>query len=116
MIGFVPKRILMTADTIGGVWTYSLELARGLAKHGVEVHLATMGALPTREQRKEASDIRGLLLHTSTCKLEWMDDRWGDVERAGEWLLKLEQTTRPDLIHLNGYAHAVLPWSVPTIV
>lgn len=23
-----PHRILMTADTVGGVWTYALELAR----------------------------------------------------------------------------------------
>ena len=36
-------KILMTADTVGGVWTYALELAGALAPHGVEVALATMG-------------------------------------------------------------------------
>jgi hypothetical protein len=38
------KKVLMTADTVGGVWTYALELAAGLGEHGVEVAIATMGA------------------------------------------------------------------------
>ena len=41
----ITRRILMTADTIGGVWTYALEFARALGPHGIEVTLATMGAL-----------------------------------------------------------------------
>ena len=31
----LPRRVLMTADTVGGVWTYAIELARGLAERGV---------------------------------------------------------------------------------
>ncbi|HYO60185.1 MAG TPA: glycosyltransferase family 1 protein, partial [Archangium sp.] len=34
----------MTADTVGGVWTYALELCRALAGDGVQVELATLGA------------------------------------------------------------------------
>ena len=37
-----PQKIFMTADTIGGVWTYALELTRALQFFSVEVHLATM--------------------------------------------------------------------------
>ena len=37
------RRVLMTADTVGGVWTYALELARALAGFGVETTLAVMG-------------------------------------------------------------------------
>ena len=33
-------RILLSTDAVGGVWRYSLELARGLALHGAEVVLA----------------------------------------------------------------------------
>ena len=29
-----------------------------------------------------------------------------DVLRAGAWLMELEATYAPDLVHLNGYAHA----------
>ena len=34
----------MSADTVGGVWRYALDLAAGLDTHDVEVHLVTMGA------------------------------------------------------------------------
>ena len=45
-----------------------------------------------------------------------MDDPWDDVERAGDWLLGLARRARPDLVHLNGYAHAALPWRRPALV
>jgi glycosyltransferase involved in cell wall biosynthesis len=106
----------MTADTVGGVWTYSLELARNLAGRGVQVSLATMGALPSDEQRREARRIEGLCLFESSFRLEWMDDPWEDVARAGDWLLDLERRTSPDVVHLNGYCHGALPWRAPTLM
>jgi glycosyltransferase involved in cell wall biosynthesis len=45
-----------------------------------------------------------------------MSDPWTDVERAGSWLLSLARVVRPDVVHLNGYAHAKLPWPVPVVV
>jgi glycosyltransferase involved in cell wall biosynthesis len=51
-----------------------------------------------------------------SCRLEWMDDPWDDVARSGEWLCALEDTIRPDVVHLNGYCHAALPWRAPAIV
>lgn len=110
------KRILMTADTVGGVWTYALELTRALQPYGVEVLLATMGPPLSAAQRKDAHKIDNLDLFKSNYKLEWMPDCWPDVKRAGDWLLHLENQLRPDLIHLNGYAHADLSWSGPTLV
>src|SRR5438477_5985605 len=44
------RAVLMTADTLGGVWEYSMELARGLAAEGIRVLLATLGRLPSRAQ------------------------------------------------------------------
>ncbi|WP_243371689.1 glycosyltransferase family 4 protein [Geotalea sp. SG265] len=111
-----PRRILMTTDTVGGVWNYSLELARGLAKYDVEVALATMGPLPTQEQRRQASHIHNITLHESGFRLEWMEDPWEDVEKCGEWLMRLDNELKPDLVHLNGYSHADLPWSCPCMV
>ncbi len=106
----------MTTDTVGGVWTYSLELAQALLAHDVEIVLATMGPLPTPEQIAEAESVRSITLHTSAYRLEWMDDPWRDVERAGEWLLDLERQVRPDIVHLNGYAHGALNWSAPCVI
>ena len=111
-----PQRILMTADTVGGVWTYALELTRALQAYDVEVLLATMGPGLTAAQRKDAQSIPNLNLFKSDYKLEWMPDCWPDVKRAGDWLLHLENRLRPDIIHLNGYTHGKLPWNNPTLV
>ena len=52
-------RVLMTADCVGGVWTYALDLAESLGDFGVEVLLATMGPRPSRRNFVErASDRR----------------------------------------------------------
>jgi glycosyltransferase involved in cell wall biosynthesis len=106
----------MTADTVGGVWTYAIDLARGLAERGVEVALATMGDPLNDSQREKADRIPRLRVFESTFKLEWMEDPWRDVEKAAEWLLRLEDRVRPDLIHLNSYAHGALPWSAPKVM
>jgi len=74
------KRILMTADTVGGVWTYALELVRGLGESGVEVALATMGSPLTSQQRLAAESIATLEVFESNFKLEWMENPWDDVE------------------------------------
>ncbi|HEX5829592.1 MAG TPA: glycosyltransferase family 4 protein [Gemmatimonadaceae bacterium] len=106
----------MTADAVGGVWTYAVELTRALASHGVEVAIATMGVPPSAAQRAEVAALPNATLHESAFRLEWMADPWDDVARAGDWLLSLERRQRPDVVHLNGYAHAALPWRAPALV
>lgn len=109
-------RILMTADTVGGVWTYALDLAGALAAAGVEVHLATMGRRLDAGQRARLARSAVAALHESTFALEWQEDPWADLARAGDWLLALEDASSPDVVHLNGYAHGVLPWRAPVVV
>lgn len=111
-----PLRVLMTTDTVGGVFTYALDLTRALAPLGVEVVLATMGRLPTREQRRAMASLRNLTVVESSYRLEWMDDPWEDVARAGSFLLDLERRFAPDVVHLNGYVHAGLPFRAPVLV
>lgn len=109
-------KLLMTADTVGGVWTYSMELARALRAHGIEVALATMGAPLSSDQRAEVVSLDHVRVYESTLRLEWMADPWNEVDRAGEWLLAIAQTEHPDVVHLNGYAHATLPFGAPVAV
>jgi glycogen synthase len=111
-----PRRVLMTADTIGGVWTYAIELASALNAHGIEIALATMGAPLTDDQRATVRGLPNITLFESRYKLEWMDNPWDDIGRAGDWLLSIQQRFHPDLVHLNGYVHAQLNWQIPTIV
>lgn len=111
-----PRRILMTTDTVGGVWNYAVELCRGLDAAHVDVLLATLGPRPNASQRASLADLSHVTLRESDFRLEWMDDPWDDVDRSGEWLLELEREFAPDLIHLNGYSHAALPWNTPVLV
>lgn len=109
-------RVLMTADTIGGVWTFAIDLCRALESHGVEVMLATMGRAPSPRQRQQAHSCSNLRLHESCYALEWMDNPWDDIRDASRWLLKLRDEFGPDVIHLNGYCHASLDWQRPVLV
>ncbi len=106
----------MTVDPIGGVWTYALELARALEPHGIEVAIASMGAHLTYEQHQQVVAHKNVRLFESAYRLEWMTDPWDDVDRAGDWLLKIVKRFHPDLIHLNGYSHASLAWDAPVLV
>ncbi len=108
--------VLMTADAVGGVWTYALELADALAPHGISVTLATMGPPLSADQREQVARSAVVDLHESHYALEWMADPWRDVERAGQWLLDVEGQVRPDVVHLNGYVHGQLPWRAPNVV
>jgi glycogen(starch) synthase len=108
-------RVLMSADTVGGVWTYACELIAALRPLGVEVTLATMGAPLSPSQAHTLAAAPHLEVFESSFALEWMPDAWRDVDAAGEWLLALAQLTRPDVVHINGYSHAALPFGVPVV-
>ena len=114
--GSPVRRMLITADTVGGVWTHAYELIRVLAGRGVEVALATMGAPINGEQRASVADIPHLAVFESGYKLEWMDDPWQDVAAAGEWLLGVAAQFQPDVVHLNSFAHGALAWNAPVLV
>jgi len=106
----------MTTDAVGGVFTYAITLARELASRGIEVHLASMGPPPNDRQRALAAAVPKLVLHESTYALEWMPDPWEDVGRAGAWLENLARAIRPDIVHVNGYAHGALRVDAPKVV
>jgi glycogen(starch) synthase len=109
-------RILLTTDNVGGVWTYALELASMLGRRGVEVGLASMGTALSLRQREDAEAIPGIRLYESEFKLEWMDDPWDDLKKAADWLLQVNDEFCPDVVHLNSYVHATLPWKRPVLV
>jgi glycogen(starch) synthase len=109
-------RVLMTADAVGGVWNYSLTLARAMANRGVSYTLAVMGPPPSGAQLAEADTIPSLEVRRHAFRLEWMKEPWEDVRAAGDWLLELSREYRPDIVHLNGYSHASLDFEAPKIV
>ena len=106
----------MTADNAGGVWSYALELADALAELDAEVVLAVMGSQLSVEQSEELRRSAVAGGYSLDVKLEWMEDPWSDLARAGRWLLNIRDEVQPDVVHLNGYTHAVLPWRTPLLV
>lgn len=108
--------MLMTADTVGGVWTHALELAAALDRQGVRVVLATMGTSLSPSQHAQLAQQPALQVHESRYGLEWMEDPWRDLAKAGEWLMQIEREVRPDVVHLNQFAFGALPFAAPVLV
>ena len=108
-------KILMSADTVGGVWRYALDLAAGLDSHDIEVHLVTMGAPLSPGQHEEVRATRNVTLHETAFRLEWMEDPWSDVANAGAWLATLAREVGADVVHLNHLAHGDVDFGVPAI-
>jgi glycosyltransferase involved in cell wall biosynthesis len=107
----------MTTDTVGGVWSYSIDLARRLCANGFTILLAAMGRRATASQRAEAESIRGLEFVDSEYPLEWMpgvsDSALAEVS---DWLIGLAAQFDAELVHLNDYVHGSAGWDVPVVV
>lgn len=97
-------RLLMTADAVGGVWQYTLDLARGLAPQGVETTLAVLGPRPSPMQEKEAGSVPGLTLLPLDLPLDWTAATPAEVKGAGAALAALADRIGADIVHLNNAA------------
>jgi glycogen(starch) synthase len=111
-----PRKILMTADAVGGVWQYSVDLSTALANSGIEILLATLGEAPSTAQLSALQSNPAIKTVHGDYALEWMQDPWQDVDESGKWLLEQQQSFGADLIHLNGFSHSMLPWECPVVL
>jgi glycosyltransferase involved in cell wall biosynthesis len=104
----------MTADAVGGVWTYALDLAQGLVAHGVETTLALMGPEPDAAQRAAAHRVPGLRLERTGAPLDWLAEAPAQVEAAARLVAAL--AARFDVVQLNTPALAALArFPVPVV-
>jgi glycosyltransferase involved in cell wall biosynthesis len=109
-------RILITTDAVGGVWQYSLDLARALGERGTETVLAVLGPSPAADQRAEAEGIAGTTLVDTGLTLDWLADGPAPVLAAGAAIAALARETGVDLIQLNNPAlGAAAPPVVPVV-
>jgi glycosyltransferase involved in cell wall biosynthesis len=111
----MTTKVLMTTDTVGGVWTYSTGLAHALATRGMQIHLLTMGPPPRSDQRAMLRDGR-IRLTESNLALEWQDAGGGDLANARRFLEDLEDSIQPDIVHLNSFREATFDWLAPVLV
>jgi glycosyltransferase involved in cell wall biosynthesis len=109
-------RVLMTADPLGGVWSYALDLANGLAELGVATTLAVTGGALSAAMRSEVRRSAVERCYAADFALEWMPDPWRDVARTKDWLLEIERDVNPDLVHLNSFAYGTAGFQAPIVM
>jgi glycogen(starch) synthase len=109
-------RVLVTADTFSGVWTYARELVSGLVTHGARVTLVSFGEIPLPHQTTWMQGLHGLEYHPTAFRLDWMQEGEQDFHAAQEYLCSVVHDTRPDLLHLNQLSFGALPVETPRLV
>ena len=114
-------RILMTTDTVGGVWTFTTELARQLLGKGHAVALVSFGRQPSTEQRAWCSSMRRMsgsrfVYRSSSAPLEWMAENGSAYEAGERLLLEVAETFKPDVLHSNQYCFGRIPLEIPRLI
>ena len=107
--------ILITADAMGGVWTYTRELASGLTKLGAKITLVSFGEIPAPDQTAWVHEL-GIDYRPTAFKLEWMQDCEADLEDSARFLQAVIDEVHPDLLHLNQFYYGALETAQPKIV
>lgn len=114
-------RILLTTDTIGGVWTFTRELAQELLFQGHQVALVSFGRPPAPEQADWSRSMahsypEAFSYESSAAPLEWMDENERAYDEGAEVLLQAIVEFRPDIIHSNQFCFGSLPADTPIVV
>lgn len=94
-------RVLLATDAVGGVWAYSVELARALEPLGIEAVLAVMGPSPDERRREEAA---GLRLIDTGLPLDWLETSPAEVRRSGDGLADIANREHVDVVQTSSAA------------
>lgn len=105
----------MTADAVGGVWQYALDLAAALAPLGTQTTLALLGPRPGEAQRLAAEDVPGLRLVDTGLPLDWLARDEREVRSTAASIARLAATYRADVIQLNQPALGAVPMPAPVV-
>lgn len=114
-------RVLMTTDTVGGVWTFTLEMAAGLLERGCMVLLISFGPLPSAAQREQWEELEfryheRFQFIATEIPVEWFEYD-GPVYEQGAVLLEREAMRfAPDLIHSNQFCYGAVDVPIPRVI
>jgi glycosyltransferase involved in cell wall biosynthesis len=112
-----PDRVLMTLDSVGGVWRYAVDAARGLARRGTECLLVGLGPKPDAAASAEVAAIGGVRLAWLEAPLDWLAPEEHVLGRIGPELEDLALERGCSLMHLNAPSQAVgLRGCLPVVV
>jgi len=108
--------VLITSDTVGGVWTYTQELVTGLLSAGHRVTLVSFGKLPIPHQTSWMQNLAGLDYRPTEYRLEWMEVSERDIEESKRYLELLIDEVKPDVLHFSQYCYGDLATNIPKVV
>ena len=113
-------RLLMTTDTVGGVWTFTSVLAAELLARRHDVALVSFGRAPSKEQRQWARDLTvrfpNFIFAASEAPLEWMPQNDSAYTLAKPVLQDLCDSFQPDALLLSQFCFGSLPVDQPKLV
>jgi hypothetical protein len=108
--------VLVTTDTISGVWSYTRELVSGLVSRGLRVTLVSFGEVPLPEQTSWMDSLHGLDYRPTAFRLEWMHEGEQDYAESAAYLTSIVEEIQPDVLHLNQFCYGDLTVDVPRVV
>jgi len=114
-------RILLTTDTIGGVWTFTKELTTELLQRGHAVALVSLGREPSHEQQawcaaQNMAHGSSFQFTASNAPLEWMEKNESVFTQGAGVLLRVAKQFRPDLLHSSQFCFGALSLDIPKLV
>lgn len=114
-------RALLTTDTIGGVWTFTKELATGLLQKGNQVALVSFGGSASAEQTRWCSAIRSkygsrFRFDSSSTPLEWMPANDSVHVNAEPLLLRVANDFSPEILHSSQFCFGSFPLAIPRLI
>ena len=108
--------LFLTTDAVGGVWTYSVELAAALAaENDVAVTLAVLGPPASAEQVERATAIPGLRLIHAELPLDWTAESETELRATAAALADLAERAEADAVQLHAPALACADFPPPVI-
>jgi len=108
--------VLITTDTMNGIWTYTRELASGLIGRGFRVTLVSFGEIPMPEQTAWMERFPDLHYIPTAFRLDWMENGEEHFEEGSRFLCALIDDCRPDLLHANHLCYGALKCRLPRVV
>jgi glycogen(starch) synthase len=114
-------RLLMTTDTVGGVWTYTTELAGELLRRGASIALVTIGGAPAPDQTRwlewNRAHWKGSFHWQMTeAPLEWMSNNERAFLDVVPQLVRVAEDFGAELLHSNQFCFGALPVPIPRLV
>jgi glycosyltransferase involved in cell wall biosynthesis len=111
-----PSHVFATTDSVGGVWTYALDLAAAMTERGIRTTLAIHGPAPTEAQRNDAAAIPNLRLLETALPLDWTAQTPQEILDAVQALRHLAVESGADIVHLNSPIFATgRPFPMPVV-